>query len=301
MNINCLKCGKDFASPPSRKGKYCSLECYFASRTQRVEKKCRVCGDKFLKTPLQIAKWGGKYCSIKCARSAKENKIKRICLVCGKTFTTSPSRIKKGWGKYCSRKCSSKSEIIRVDKKCLFCGKKFKVIPSQPGRYCSRKCNSLSQSTKITKKCSVCGKDFKAFPSQVKSGRGKFCSRKCVAIFLNSRGQNKETNIEKKTSQILKNLGVVFESQKKLEGICVADFFVPPDLIIECDGNYWHGSRKAKDKDANKDVLLGFKGYRTLRLTETEINKHPIICRNKIKKKLAEGLIFEAYRKGVAR
>jgi len=97
---------------------------------------------------------------------------------------------------------------------------------------------------------------------------------------------NKETSIEIKTMKILDSLGIAYETQKRIEGICIADFFIPPDLRIEADGRYWHSPQKAKDKDINKDVLLGFKGYRTLRLTEEEINKHPIRCRNKIKKEM---------------
>jgi very-short-patch-repair endonuclease len=130
----------------------------------------------------------------------------------------------------------------------------------------------------------LCRKEIYITPSKKKRGEGRFCSKRCAGIHTKSHQSPRFTSIEIKTAKILTSLGVDYESQKRIEGISVVDFFVPPDLVIECDGNYWHGSRKAKDKDLNKDVLLSFKGYRTLRLTETEINKHPTICKNKIKK-----------------
>lgn len=32
----------------------------------------------------------------------------------------------------------------------------------------------------MTNNCLVCGKEFKVYPSMIKSGRGRYCSKKCV-------------------------------------------------------------------------------------------------------------------------
>jgi very-short-patch-repair endonuclease len=44
------------------------------------------------------------------------------------------------------------------------------------------------------------------------------------------------------------------------------------NLVIECDGEYWHDRKPgAKAKDARKDAYLLSKGYSILRLPEIEI------------------------------
>lgn len=205
-----------------------------------------------------------------------------ICQACGKV-------IKRR--KYCSVKCraiadSQKAKEKRMKKPCLNCGKEMSLAPWQENRKnCSRKCAESSKKARRTKSnCLVCGKQFEITQWRVRHRTGKYCSHRCKGIALRIKMPNKNTSIEIKTAEILDKLGVNYETQKRLKGICIADFFIPPDLIVECDGEYWHSFKK--DKDVNKDVILGFNGYRVLRLTETEIKKHPIVCRNKIRKAL---------------
>lgn len=53
----------------------------------------------------------------------------------------------------------------------------------------------------------------------------------------------------------------------------VFDFYVPRfNLLIECDGDYWHSKPKVKTRDARKTAQARKLGYRVERLTESFIN-----------------------------
>ena len=81
------------------------------------------------------------------------------------------------------------------------------------------------------------------------------------------------TSIEVTVANLLTSLGVEYEEQKHIGRYCV-DFYVPhKNLVIECDGEYWHGERKpgAKEKDARKDAFLASKGYSIFRFPEPDI------------------------------
>ncbi len=53
-----------------------------------------------------------------------------------------------------------------------------------------------------------------------------------------------------------------------------ADFFIFPNLIIECDGDYWHNIEGAKEKDQTRDAYLASQNYKVLRFTETQIHSN---------------------------
>lgn len=82
-------------------------------------------------------------------------------------------------------------------------------------------------------------------------------------------GGRRPTSLEKSIEAVLVAIGVSFESQKKI-GHYRADFFVPSlNLVIECDGAYWH--ERHADRDAVRDGVLTSLGYRVLRLPEASI------------------------------
>lgn len=87
--------------------------------------------------------------------------------------------------------------------------------------------------------------------------------------------QNKKgfTSIEKKVYAELKNRGILFEKQKLINGRFLVDAYIPSlNLVIECDGKYWHSFEKTIIKDRTKNAYLKACNYNLLRLTEEEIN-----------------------------
>lgn len=80
------------------------------------------------------------------------------------------------------------------------------------------------------------------------------------------------TSIEIIVASVLDMLNVEYEEQKRINRY-IADFYVPSkNLIIECDGDYWHNRKPgAIEKDARKTAHLVSHGYTVLRLPEQQI------------------------------
>lgn len=81
------------------------------------------------------------------------------------------------------------------------------------------------------------------------------------------------TDIELAVEAVLQTLEIGYETQKAI-GRYVVDFYVPSkNLVIECDGEYWHDRPEMQAKDARKDTYFASKGYHVLRLLGSQIRK----------------------------
>ena len=80
------------------------------------------------------------------------------------------------------------------------------------------------------------------------------------------------TSIEKTLYDYLLMKGVLFERQKLINGRFLVDAYIPSlNLIIEADGNYWHGLDRIIKKDKAENAYLKKCGFNVIRLTEEEI------------------------------
>lgn len=88
------------------------------------------------------------------------------------------------------------------------------------------------------------------------------------------------SSIERTMAYLLEQAGFVFK-----HGVPIGPYefdFIIGDLVVECDGDYWHSLPGVKERDAEKDEFLSKQGYRILRLTETEIQSDPVECYLKV-------------------
>lgn len=86
------------------------------------------------------------------------------------------------------------------------------------------------------------------------------------------------TSIEKKVYDELRKRGLLFEKQYFVNGKFIVDAFIPSlNLIIEADGDYWHGLDRVVKKDKIENAYLKACGYKLLRLSETQINNDSFI------------------------
>lgn len=86
-------------------------------------------------------------------------------------------------------------------------------------------------------------------------------------------GGQRRTGIELAVAAVLDQMGIEYEAQKPIDRV-VADIFIPSrNLILECDGDYWHNLPGAKRRDMRRDLWLKSQGYRVIRLAEKLINK----------------------------
>jgi very-short-patch-repair endonuclease len=88
------------------------------------------------------------------------------------------------------------------------------------------------------------------------------------------------SSLERTVAVLLETLGIVYEAQKRI-GRYYADFYVPSkQLVIECDGEYWHSQQVAHD--AKRDAFMRSQGYTVLRLSEQSIRTGTYVERLKV-------------------
>ena len=93
------------------------------------------------------------------------------------------------------------------------------------------------------------------------------------------------TTLEKAVAAVLQEKGVVFETNKSI-GRYFADFFIADmNLVLECDGEYWHSVDWRIEHDARREQWLLTNGYRVAHLTGPEIRAD---CRGAVERVLAQ-------------
>lgn len=109
------------------------------------------------------------------------------CFACGKTYSDYINRLNKAKKHFCSKECYAKSRA---------------GINNSNWKGGLAKC-----------KCKECGVEFERFQASVRSGEGKFCSRKCKVlnqtIYESARERQKEVNRKRETRKrsIIKEFG----------------------------------------------------------------------------------------------
>lgn len=200
------------------------------------------------------------------------------CIRCGNLHRVKSYQVRNGTAKYCSRECHYDTQTII----CQRCGKPKKMKKYQVlhgGKYCSRGCK---QGPQIEYNCIVCGKPSKIRPSHFGvRGGGTYCSRKCKFLSYSN------TYIEKKMRSLLDDIGLRYEEQVEVriagKRFFIFDFVIRDrDMIIECDGDYWHSRPRVKEIDKRKNNWCERNGWKLLRFTETMIDNNIRYCRDKI-------------------
>jgi len=217
---------------------------------------------------------------------------------------------------YCSRKCfnTKRPNMVKHDKtikECVRCKTKFETT-RETAKYCSEPCYQETRlSTNVQCTCSNCNKEFLVRRSRFKKGEVKYCSMKCRNTSeewiasniiknynqLHKIGLNK---LELRGSELLKELNVNFIEQKLIGEKYVVDVFVPDsNLIIQWDGDYWHGhpknlkegvgnklQRTNMKKDIRVNKALTSMGYNLLRFWQDDVDNNTQYVIDTIKKNL---------------
>lgn len=228
---------------------------------------CTHCKKQFLNLPYLIRKTN--YCSLKCYWTGTNRKQLKICKSCSKKFYADATLIRKEFGFYCSMKCwFSLFEKQRKIVKCKECRRERSVYSSvyvKNPKFCSKKCSDDSKRDYVSRVCRSCKQSFELPRSQVNRGRGSFCTWKCYKKYQG------ESSLELIVRQQLEKLKEPFQQELKI-GKFRADFYLPKrNIVIECDGEYWHMDQKARLRDQRKDKLIGKLGYNILRLNGQDI------------------------------
>lgn len=266
--LSAIKCGRCKSSLTQRfdEGgivKY-KCNCFLKVRTILI---CANCSKQFLNFPYLIRKTN--YCSQKCYWNGTNKKKIKSCKVCGKNFKIKDYLIKQGYGFYCSKDCwFDLFKRAKKKVKCIQCQKDFLVIRAvykKHPKFCSKICKDISEIDQISSICRGCKISFNLPRSAIDRGRGLFCTWKCYKKYKG------ESSLELLIRQQLEKINEPFQQEMRI-GKFRADFYLPKrNLIIECDGEYWHMNQKIKLRDRRKDKFLKTLGYNILRLSGQDI------------------------------
>lgn len=227
-------------------------------------------------------------------------KIRTIaCVSCGKIVTAhmKPNQ------RYCSLDCYRQSN--RPQRKtgaefaCAICGVSVYIPAARFGQdhyFCSRDhANEWQGRNKTTHTCKMCEKTFRWSPSREKAYNITYCSipcrdadpeRRTMLIGMNATQQRLHPNhVERAGYAILDGLGLAYERQHLIGGKFCVDAFVPTlGLVIQFDGDYWHGNptafpdpdrrqRKRMQLDQSQDAYMAACGYRVVRIWASDIQR----------------------------
>lgn len=265
-----------------------------------VQIRCHACKKMFSKFPHEYNPDSYQFCSIECT---KKPCFPVACHQCNKTYLVSVHS--RSTAKYCSTECRNErnrqkqihKDAPTVDLICEHCGKPFSVRRSigRVQRYCSQKCSGIAVASrhtgidspvwkpkhKIT--CLRCNKEFETHESRSK--RTKYCSRQCATLgHLNNIASGKRTDIEVAMAKTLRKNRIRFTEQVVMFDKFMVDFLLSDyQIIIQCDGRYWHDRPKTKARDTGQDRYLAKAGYTVLRFDDNQINTNIDACIKQIK------------------
>lgn len=91
---------------------------------------------------------------------------------------------------------------------------------------------------------------------------------------------------------LLDRLGVKYTPQAIFKGKFCVDAIVPSSrLVVQFDGDYWHGRKgteeariaKRMNLDRSQDAYIRACGWRVLRLWESDLHRHPQACLRRLR------------------
>ena len=241
-----------------------------------ITRRCIECHGEF-QVKTSVARAGnGKLCSMRCANIFKSKNytgknsgawkggtVTLTCKLCGKPFEAKPCHVRKGYRKFCS-------------KKCMYAATHTATHPS--GKDHPRWKGGLTATT-----CKLCHKPFSVRPDQVKRGVGRFCSRSCSSMWTKAHMRKAMTTIELAVVMELARREVEHQPQYPIPAArTVVDVFIPPNICVYADGDYWHSSIKVKQRDAKQDEDLLRLGYQVYRFREADIRISIASCVDRI-------------------
>jgi very-short-patch-repair endonuclease len=91
--------------------------------------------------------------------------------------------------------------------------------------------------------------------------------------------QQQETTPESLLYAELERRRIPFMKQQPIDGLYVVDALIPgAKIVIECDGDYWHGLPDIQKRDERKDKYLKSRRYHVLHFHESELKTNIAAC-----------------------
>jgi G:T-mismatch repair DNA endonuclease (very short patch repair protein) len=249
----CKTCNKE-----TKNKVYCSTECqysgYKVKKVNRVITNCIFCSGKFETLPNKLENGKSKYCSRVCKDSHQKQLYSNDGNpLYGKKVSEESKKMKSEmmtelW------KSDSHKEKVRNGKERFF---------EENGFWCGSDEDSINKRKKtMLERYGV--DNISKLPETINK-RDKTCLEKygktSIEILKHYSWGGKDTRIELKISKILIENDIKFETQYDIyydeNKFKSYDFYLPKyNLLIEADGDYWHGNPIKFNKESLNEVQL---------------------------------------------
>ena len=126
-----------------------------------------------------------------------------------------------------------------------------------------------------THNCVVCGTPSDHPPHahrKILAGEQRpCCSVECAASLGRRSIKTERTSIEIKMAEELTRKGIEYIEQYNLGDKFGLDFFLPEyEIVIECDGDYWHNLPDVAKRDKSKNAYIKACGFKLFRFWNTQ-------------------------------
>ncbi|WP_439678251.1 DUF559 domain-containing protein [Embleya sp. MST-111070] len=187
------------------------------------------------------------------------------------------------------------------------------VVDDGRARYCGNACRHLGHRNRVERPCTECGRVFSMPASAAARGR-RTCSRACWArglaedphmraVLAAARHAMLTTRAETRPERILYALldrlvpelapGTAWARQLRLLDRWTVDAAIPDlRLVLQADGDYWHGLHEKDHRDprvaanmandAYQDRKLAEAGWQVLRFWETDLIRRLPDCADRL-------------------
>jgi very-short-patch-repair endonuclease len=249
------------------------------------ERDCARCG-------VHYRGLGRSFCSNACRFLASRNRIQFACKNCGLDCVRPASHAKHHAADFCSPKCwyafakgkELTGKIAITDLICLHCHKQFTGRPMpHERRFCSTKCQHAGRPqcpkrrvARIQVDCGECGRPFHTLACKQVAGRGRFCSRACLAKHVNSiRTITRPSKIETCFFDQCERGGVQLDRQVRIGRYSIDAATPDKSIAFEFDGHYWHSRPGSVARDERKSRFLAEIGVKLVRIPEALYRTNP--------------------------
>jgi len=103
-------------------------------------------------------------------------------------------------------------------------------------------------------------------------------SKKHVEVLARGEHKFQDTDIEILMQKAFSKQKIKFKTQKNLLDLTCVDIFIKPNIVVFCDGDYWHNLPAAKVKDPYINEGLRRAGYKVFRFLGSEIKSNVSKC-----------------------
>lgn len=184
-------------------------------------------------------------------------------------------------------------------------------VAADIGGYCSVKCRGMAKRNRVVRECAICGSEFERPASTVERSAAMYCKRDCLTIarredpvevervrkmqrdHLASRAPTRPERILYGLLDEILGEGE-WASQYLVFDKWTVDAAVPTRrLIIQADGDYWHGwdpethshAYVARNmlNDSRQDAYIAKTDWSSLRLWEHDLLDRPEWCAEQIR------------------